>query len=86
MRVQNELFPLEFDDLEKHSRVRVIEKDEVTCLHIDFKSRKNRPNGAKIQRKCTCEYSPEFCPPHVVLRWLRVTGRRTGGRLFNFNY
>ena len=86
LRVRNELFPLEFNNLDQHSRVRVISEKGAFSLVIDFKSRKNRQQGSTIKRTCTCHHSPEFCPPHVVIKWMQVCKRVPTGRLFHFNY
>ena len=86
LRVKNELFPLEFDDVQRHSRVRVLREGETTYLQIDFKSRKNRPEGATVKRNCTCHVNPDLCSPHAVVRLLRRTGRKPSGRIFNLNY
>ena len=91
LRVQDELLPLQTDNLPEHSQIRVVWKDTPGgdrggrhCLVIALKSRKNRPEGASLIRACTCvgdgNLNP-MCPVHTFIMWKTAMNRQYG-RLF----
>ena len=90
LRVANELIPLQIDGM--HSKVvESVDKEGRAQIVLHFASRKNRPAGASIRRRCLCECDPSLnrppvlhylCPVHALMGWRHAHGNAASGRVF----
>ena len=82
-RVQDELLPLCSSNLSGHSSMETVWRKGELCLAISLRSRKNRPEGVTMIRRCMCTKLERatLCPVHAFVEWQRCTGR-VDGRMF----
>ena len=86
LRVPDELLPMCFSDLGRHSALTVENPHGATpSLRLELRSRKNLPGGAVLLRGCLCPRDPVMCAPHAFMRWLARSRLPPRGPLFRMS-